>query len=906
MKKVKEVASHNRILQEYQHSSGFRHIHIPYAHGDISGCIVINTPAVSNKGLQHLIEHFVYLGAETYPGHDLYEMLRGKFMTTHVNAMTYPIHTMYDFISPTGDSFNKLLSVHLDMLLKPVFDPYSCAKEQYVVFNEMIGRMADGAIFQIMQAISRKAYGDTCPLAYMSGGYPEQVATVALEELRQFHANHYYPGNMTLLTVGPVDVNILHNTIEQQLQGVAFKAPTLVKNTLHPEAFNNATDPVKVFTTVPDIQGYVAYYPMDNFDAMQWSQGELLSDIFTHSTLAYTVWRDFYLKCDLSLKASAQIIECGYSGLPGFVVHLDALNHRSPMADHWKQYLEFLVNLDNEKWAEVLSYRKQRILNIMHLMDTTSEASSIIIERLKDRMVVHSDVLSRYEPANLKALIALCDDPESVKALIKQWLIDTPPVEINTISDETTEQHLAKVAEEDSQILLERMAMEAESAVITPKAPVAIQWPETEYAPPALTFEALQKGPVALRTYSVDNDNVSVLSLVFPIKNWSTKYLMSAQLVAELMNDLEFKDLSVELNPFYILRKNVDVSTLFNTTNGTEVAFECHIHYLTEYADQVLDILKAWLFEIDFTAQKEAIRTALMEYNSATASSTTNTWMPVVTLQAQQAFMKGLEPRLTLEANYPIDFLPKALTRPAYSTWQSVYETLFNSDVKIAHVTGLKADKLQQFNEKLCSVFHKKVLKKVVPVETDFEVANCEDFTTSNAMVASMPIPKWDDPDFWKFAILGQYLDTMMAREFRLEQGAYTAMFDCSPVGSYTLTVIDCPDNSYALQRLLEVDWLSDTVDEDAWDSAKLQYLQHKLRTNNVFEAALHDWDVSNGWLTQGGRLPTSIQNIVALDAKEMMALAKERLLVKGSLPWHIQIVGDVDISALEHDEVQL
>ena len=910
MQKIKEVVSNRRVLQEYHHESGFKHIHVPMPFGELAGSIRLYTPALSDKGLQHQLEHCSYLGTSKYEGHDLFEMLQGKFLTTNANAITFNSHTFYEFSAVEQGSFTGQTAVHLEMLLRPALDPVRVAKEQYVVFNEMIGRMANGYTYQMVGHLARKTYGETNPLAYMSGGYPEQVAATTLDELKQYHAQHYFIGNMTLMTVGPLDVEAFHQALRPTLDAERHTAGRSVPSTefiVQPQAFDTV-EVVKVNTTLPSSTGYAVYYPFQHFTAADWSVAELVSDLFVHSDISFSSWRDHCQEGDISGKASIQMLEVGHVGMPGLLAYLVSLGEDRGMAQQWQQYLAYLEALDEETWHKVLQYRKQRIRNIMYLMDTTSDASAIILERLQERSLVSEDVLSRYEPENMATLMAMCDDPSLVRAWIRTHISDVKPVALYTEADPQAAHALEDVAHQHSQHILQRIAKAEETAPCAAKpVPVHVQWPTALPGMPPVQQHSFKEGAVQLDTYYVDHDKTSVLTLVFPLSNLSSKYLFSAKLVCELLDNLDMRRSLPCLSEFFILHKRMELTSLFKADFSVEVAAECQITYLTEYADKVLEALQAWLFTVDFKKMATQVESYLHDAASEVLITTTQDWIHTAGLLAQTSFLPQLAPRMLLQSDYILEYLPHAQRYPALATWQSVYASLFNSTVHAVHVSGMGEEERTRFNAKLCAIFKKPVKKRVIPLEKSQAIADYSEFTTSNAIAAAVQVPSIADTQHWVYALLAEYLNIQVVRAFRVEQGAYTASLHYSPVGSYLITLVDLPEVNKAIQVLLSTNWLDvDNIDHNAWESAKVQYLQQHLQVLNPFEHSLNEWDKKHQWLTVDRELPVSLQEVIELDAAKALKIARDYLLPSGTIEWNIQVMGDLDITALTQDGVNI
>lgn len=136
-----------------------------------------------------------------------------------MNAFTSSDHTTYPFATTNVIDYENLRDVYLDATLHPllkeadfrqegwrvgpgdVADPKSPLLFKGVVYNEMKGQMSDASyLFYI------RFQDHIFPSINNSGGDPEKITDLALENLREFHKKHYHPSNSKIFTYGDIPI----------------------------------------------------------------------------------------------------------------------------------------------------------------------------------------------------------------------------------------------------------------------------------------------------------------------------------------------------------------------------------------------------------------------------------------------------------------------------------------------------------------------------------------------------------------------------------------------------------------------------------------------------------------------------------------------------------------------------
>ncbi|KAH0605113.1 uncharacterized protein H6S33_005095 [Morchella sextelata] len=170
-----------------------------------------------DTGVPHILEHTTLCGSEKYPVRDPFFKMLNRSLSNYMNAFTSSDHTTYPFATTNPIDYENLRDVYLDATLKPLLkesdfkqegwrvgpedikDPNSPLLFKGVVYNEMKGQMSDASyLFYI------RFQDHIFPSINNSGGDPQKITDLTLEQLREFHKRHYHPSNSKIFTYGDI------------------------------------------------------------------------------------------------------------------------------------------------------------------------------------------------------------------------------------------------------------------------------------------------------------------------------------------------------------------------------------------------------------------------------------------------------------------------------------------------------------------------------------------------------------------------------------------------------------------------------------------------------------------------------------------------------------------------------
>ncbi len=171
-----------------------------------------------STGVAHFVEHMLFNGTEQFPENELIDVLRsfGAAFGADINAYTSFDETVYELEVPNdAESLDTGMTVLDQWLSHATFDPAQVEAERGIVTDEWRTSTQDvsGRLFEVAQGmyLAGTPYEHRDPI-----GSAESIATVPVEELRQFYDNWYRPDNAAVVVVGDVDVDATVADIEQR------------------------------------------------------------------------------------------------------------------------------------------------------------------------------------------------------------------------------------------------------------------------------------------------------------------------------------------------------------------------------------------------------------------------------------------------------------------------------------------------------------------------------------------------------------------------------------------------------------------------------------------------------------------------------------------------------------------
>ncbi|MBD3344018.1 MAG: hypothetical protein GF401_03040 [Chitinivibrionales bacterium] len=202
------------VLFNHQ-KTGARLVHLYNEDPDNLFSIAFRTPVSDNTGVPHILEHSVLGGSKKFPIKDPFQELLKGSLQTFLNALTYPDKTVYPVSSQVEKDFYNLVDVYCDAVFNPLLtdttffqegwhyditDPEGPIDIKGIVYNEMKGVFSD-----FSSHVHRKTMSALLPdttYTYESGGEPESITDLTIDQWREFHKRFYHPSNSFIFLYG--------------------------------------------------------------------------------------------------------------------------------------------------------------------------------------------------------------------------------------------------------------------------------------------------------------------------------------------------------------------------------------------------------------------------------------------------------------------------------------------------------------------------------------------------------------------------------------------------------------------------------------------------------------------------------------------------------------------------------
>ncbi len=222
------------VIEQYQHpATGALHYHIAADNNENVFLVALRTVPTDSTGVAHILEHTALCGSEQYPVRDPFFMMIRRSLNTFMNAFTSSDWTAYPFASQNVKDFNNLLDVYLDAVFFSRLDELDFRQEGHrlefsqpdnadselefkgVVYNEMKGAMSS-TVSALWQTVSKYLF-PTTTYHFNSGGEPTDIPDLSYEQLKDFYAIHYHPGNAIFMTFGDIPAQVHQQKFEQKV-----------------------------------------------------------------------------------------------------------------------------------------------------------------------------------------------------------------------------------------------------------------------------------------------------------------------------------------------------------------------------------------------------------------------------------------------------------------------------------------------------------------------------------------------------------------------------------------------------------------------------------------------------------------------------------------------------------------
>ena len=225
-------------------------------------------------GLAHFFEHMMFNGTTTRPQGEFDRVLEANGARN--NAFTTNDVTVYQDWLPRA-ALATVFEVEADRLRNLAFEPKVIESERGVVYSERRLRVEDSLIGRLQEQVQATAY-----LAHPYGiptiGWPSDIQSWRIGDLKSFFATNYAPNNCTLVLVGDVEPQSAIALARQYFEPIPSHAPPDAIRTKEPEQEGERRVNIEADAQSPLLQ--FAYHALSGADPRQPAL-ELLTRILT-------------------------------------------------------------------------------------------------------------------------------------------------------------------------------------------------------------------------------------------------------------------------------------------------------------------------------------------------------------------------------------------------------------------------------------------------------------------------------------------------------------------------------------------------------------------------------------------------------------------------------------------------
>jgi zinc protease len=267
-------------------------------------------------GLAHFFEHMMFNGTSTSAPGDFDKILEANGARN--NAYTSSDVTVYQDWFPAS-ALDTVFKLEADRLRNLSFDPKVIESERGVVYSERRLGVDDSHAGRLQEQVQATAF-----LAHPYGiptiGWPSDIESWSLEDLKSFYTTYYAPNNCTMVLVGDFDAKQVIELARSHFEAIPSQPQPEPIRTKEPEQLGERRVSIIAEAQTPLLQ--FAYHGLSGADARKPAL-ELLARILTDGD-ASRLHRVLVEEQQLAISADSYI-EAGFDpGTVWFMLSLPA------------------------------------------------------------------------------------------------------------------------------------------------------------------------------------------------------------------------------------------------------------------------------------------------------------------------------------------------------------------------------------------------------------------------------------------------------------------------------------------------------------------------------------------------------------------------------------------------------
>ena len=267
-------------------------------------------------GLAHFFEHMMFKGTSTRAPGEFDRALEANGARN--NAFTTSDVTVYQDWFPRA-AIETILDLEADRLKNLAFDPKVIESERGVVYSERRTRIDDSHVARLQEQVQATAFV-AHPYQIPTIGWPSDIESWKIDDLKAFFAKYYAPNNCTLVLVGDIEPEQAFAVARKYLEPVPANVPPEPVRTKEPTQQGERRVTLRVDAQTPVIE--IAYHSISGADPRQ-AALDLLTRILTDGD-ASRLHRSLVEEQKLAISVESSADDGFDPGLTWFILALPA------------------------------------------------------------------------------------------------------------------------------------------------------------------------------------------------------------------------------------------------------------------------------------------------------------------------------------------------------------------------------------------------------------------------------------------------------------------------------------------------------------------------------------------------------------------------------------------------------
>jgi zinc protease len=312
-------------------------------------------------GLAHFFEHMMFNGTSKRAPGEFDQVLEANGARN--NAFTSDDVTVYQDWFPRS-ALDTVFDLEADRLRNLSFDPKVVESERDVVHSERRLRVDDSHQGRLMEQVQATAF-IAHPYAIPTIGWPADILSWTIDDLKSFYATNYAPNNCTMVIVGDVEPDSVIALARKYFESIPAQTPPKPVRTTEPEQLGERRVVVNADAQTPLVQ--FAYHSISGSDARRPAL-DLLTRILTDGD-ASRLHRTLVEEQKLAISADSYFTGGFDPGLVWFFLSLPADGDAKRAEDAFTQQIERVIKQGVTK-EELARARSQALADFWRGMAT--------------------------------------------------------------------------------------------------------------------------------------------------------------------------------------------------------------------------------------------------------------------------------------------------------------------------------------------------------------------------------------------------------------------------------------------------------------------------------------------------------------------------------------------------------